>query len=186
MDLILPGREPVSAWEQRKDRMEQDAGADQAGDTRAGEPSSRTSVATSAAFPVLSASGLPPGPARENLPVDLYSALLAENSRLRAELDKNRHQSAPIILQQQALPVRAAGTGLAWACPNRCSEITHSAIQVEDRDQELGFPGSPTFLASPGAPALGPAPLLPGTHMGLKAPLLPSFSSPRWPLTFDS
>ncbi|XP_049469815.1 coiled-coil domain-containing protein 33 [Panthera uncia] len=58
----------------------------------------------SVAFPVLSASGLPPGPARENLPVDLYSALLAENSRLRAELDKNRHQSAPIILQQQALP----------------------------------------------------------------------------------
>ncbi|XP_042844336.1 coiled-coil domain-containing protein 33 isoform X2 [Panthera tigris] len=99
------GREPVSAWEQRKDRMEQNAGADQAGDTRAGEPSSRTSVATSAAFPVLSAPGLPPGPARENLPVDLYSALLAENSRLRAELDKNRHQSAPIILQQQALPV---------------------------------------------------------------------------------
>ncbi|XP_042797361.1 coiled-coil domain-containing protein 33 isoform X3 [Panthera leo] len=98
------GREPVSAWEQRKDRMEQNAGADQAGDTRAGEPSSRTSVATSAAFPVLSAPGLPPGPARENLPVDLYSALLAENSRLRAELDKNRHQSAPIILQQQALP----------------------------------------------------------------------------------
>uniref|UniRef100_A0A8C8WJ49 Coiled-coil domain containing 33 n=1 Tax=Panthera leo TaxID=9689 RepID=A0A8C8WJ49_PANLE len=59
----------------------------------------------SVAFPVLSAPGLPPGPARENLPVDLYSALLAENSRLRAELDKNRHQSAPIILQQQALPV---------------------------------------------------------------------------------
>uniref|UniRef100_A0A8C9K728 Coiled-coil domain containing 33 n=1 Tax=Panthera tigris altaica TaxID=74533 RepID=A0A8C9K728_PANTA len=58
----------------------------------------------SVAFPVLSAPGLPPGPARENLPVDLYSALLAENSRLRAELDKNRHQSAPIILQQQALP----------------------------------------------------------------------------------
>uniref|UniRef100_A0A673UT76 Coiled-coil domain containing 33 n=1 Tax=Suricata suricatta TaxID=37032 RepID=A0A673UT76_SURSU len=57
------------------------------------------------AFPVLSASGLPPGPARENLPVDLYSVLLAENSRLRAELDKNRHQAAPIILQQQALPV---------------------------------------------------------------------------------
>ncbi|XP_029808605.1 coiled-coil domain-containing protein 33 isoform X3 [Suricata suricatta] len=45
------------------------------------------------------------GPARENLPVDLYSVLLAENSRLRAELDKNRHQAAPIILQQQALPV---------------------------------------------------------------------------------
>ncbi|ELK37767.1 Coiled-coil domain-containing protein 33 [Myotis davidii] len=40
----------------------------------------------------------------ENLPVDLYSVLLAENSRLRAELDKSRQQSAPIILQQQALP----------------------------------------------------------------------------------
>ncbi|KAB0393774.1 hypothetical protein E2I00_004966 [Balaenoptera physalus] len=49
------------------------------------------------------ASGLPPGPTGENLPVDLYSMLLAENSRLRAELDKSRHQSAPIILQQQAL-----------------------------------------------------------------------------------
>uniref|UniRef100_A0A8C6BG09 Coiled-coil domain containing 33 n=1 Tax=Monodon monoceros TaxID=40151 RepID=A0A8C6BG09_MONMO len=55
------------------------------------------------AFPMLSASGLPPGPTGENLPVDLYSMLLAENSRLRAELDKNRHQSAPIVLQQQAL-----------------------------------------------------------------------------------
>ncbi|KAB1257221.1 Coiled-coil domain-containing protein 33, partial [Camelus dromedarius] len=57
------------------------------------------------AFPMLSAPGLPPAPTGENLPVDLYSMLLAENSRLRAELDKNRHQSAPIILQQQALPV---------------------------------------------------------------------------------
>ncbi|XP_027426651.2 coiled-coil domain-containing protein 33 isoform X2 [Zalophus californianus] len=65
------------------------------------------------AFPVLSASGLPPGPTGENLPVDLYSVLLAENSRLRAELEKNRHQSAPIILQQQALPVdpRELGAG---------------------------------------------------------------------------
>ncbi|XP_008567873.1 PREDICTED: coiled-coil domain-containing protein 33 isoform X1 [Galeopterus variegatus] len=56
------------------------------------------------AFPMLSASGLPLASTEENLPVDLYSVLLAENSRLRAELDKNRHQSAPIILQQQALP----------------------------------------------------------------------------------
>ncbi|XP_045387864.1 coiled-coil domain-containing protein 33-like isoform X4 [Lemur catta] len=55
-------------------------------------------------LPMLSASGLPLGSTRENLPGDLYSVLLAENSRLRAELDKNRHQSAPIILQQQALP----------------------------------------------------------------------------------
>ncbi|XP_030891581.1 coiled-coil domain-containing protein 33 [Leptonychotes weddellii] len=65
------------------------------------------------AFPMLSASGRPPGPTGENLPVDLYSVLLAENSRLRAELEKNRHQSAPIILQQQALPVdpRELGAG---------------------------------------------------------------------------
>ncbi|NIG61190.1 coiled-coil domain containing 33 [Pontoporia blainvillei] len=57
------------------------------------------------AFPMLSASFLSPGPTGENLNVDLYSMLLAENSRLRAELDKNRHQSAPIVLQQQALLV---------------------------------------------------------------------------------
>lgn len=76
-------------------------------------------MATSAAFPALSASGLPPGPTGENLPVDLYSVLLAENARLRAELEKNRHQSAPIILQQQALPVRAAHPGWAWACLDR-------------------------------------------------------------------
>nr|XP_035936325.1 coiled-coil domain-containing protein 33 [Halichoerus grypus] len=62
------------------------------------------------AFPMLSASGLPPGPTGENLPADLYSVLLAENSRLRAELEKNRHQSAPIILQQQALPDLLAST----------------------------------------------------------------------------
>ncbi|KAM6202437.1 LOW QUALITY PROTEIN: coiled-coil domain-containing protein 33 [Rhynchocyon petersi] len=57
------------------------------------------------AFPTLLDSGLPQDPARETLPGGLYSVLLAENSRLRAELDKTRHQSAPIILQQQALPV---------------------------------------------------------------------------------
>lgn len=73
------------------------------------------------AFPMLSASGLPQDSTGENLPVDLYSVLLAENSRLQAELDKIRHQSAPIILQQQALPVRATSTGLAWVCLNRSS-----------------------------------------------------------------
>ncbi|XP_066241536.1 coiled-coil domain-containing protein 33-like [Saccopteryx leptura] len=36
-----------------------------------------------------------------NLPVDCL-VLLAENSRLRTELDESRRQSAPIILQQQA------------------------------------------------------------------------------------
>uniref|UniRef100_A0A8C6EDA7 Coiled-coil domain containing 33 n=1 Tax=Moschus moschiferus TaxID=68415 RepID=A0A8C6EDA7_MOSMO len=52
-------------------------------------------------FPVLSATGPPPG---ENLPVDDNLVLLTENSRLRAELDKSRHPSVPIILQPQALP----------------------------------------------------------------------------------
>uniref|UniRef100_A0A8C2M2J2 Coiled-coil domain containing 33 n=1 Tax=Cricetulus griseus TaxID=10029 RepID=A0A8C2M2J2_CRIGR len=48
-----------------------------------------------------------------NVTMDLYSMLLAENTRLRAELEKNRQQSAPIILQQQALPVdpRELGAG---------------------------------------------------------------------------
>uniref|UniRef100_A0A2K6EI92 Coiled-coil domain containing 33 n=1 Tax=Propithecus coquereli TaxID=379532 RepID=A0A2K6EI92_PROCO len=72
--------------------------------SRQRKPISPASVALPAALPMLSASGLPLGSTRENLPGDLYSVLLAENSRLRAELDKNRHQSAPIILQQQALP----------------------------------------------------------------------------------
>lgn len=57
--------------------------------------------------PVFTAPGIPLGPMGETLAVDLYSMLLAENTRLRTELEKNRQQSAPIILQQQALPVRA-------------------------------------------------------------------------------
>ncbi|KAM5243498.1 LOW QUALITY PROTEIN: coiled-coil domain-containing protein 33 [Hipposideros larvatus] len=58
------------------------------------------------AVPMLAASGFPSGPTGENQPIDLYSVLLAKNSRLRAELDNSRHrQLAPIILQQQALPV---------------------------------------------------------------------------------
>lgn len=67
----------------------------------------------STAFPTFTASGIRMGPTGESVAVDLYSVLLAENTRLRAELEKNRQQSAPIILQQQALPVRAANIGLA-------------------------------------------------------------------------
>ncbi|XP_013374488.1 PREDICTED: coiled-coil domain-containing protein 33 isoform X11 [Chinchilla lanigera] len=76
-------------------------------------PSSRPPGQPHAAFSMPSASGLQLGSTGENLPVDLYSVLLAENSRLRAELEKNHHQSAPIILQQQALPVdpRELGAG---------------------------------------------------------------------------
>ncbi|XP_039094170.1 coiled-coil domain-containing protein 33 isoform X1 [Hyaena hyaena] len=78
------------------------------------------------AFPALSTSGLPPGPARENLPLDLYSVLLAENSRLRAELDKNRHQSTPIILQQQALPVDPRELGAGGDLAERLQETDGS------------------------------------------------------------
>lgn len=73
---------------------------------------SQALVAMFTAFPVFTASGIHLGPTGENVAVDLYSMLLAENTRLRAELEKNRQQSAPIILQQQALPVRATDIGL--------------------------------------------------------------------------
>ncbi|XP_051053549.1 coiled-coil domain-containing protein 33-like [Phodopus roborovskii] len=76
-------------------------------------PSNRPQGKPSMAFPMFTASGIHLGPTGENVTVDLYSVLLAENTRLRAELEKNRQQPAPIILQQQALPVdpRELGAG---------------------------------------------------------------------------
>ncbi|XP_055478096.1 coiled-coil domain-containing protein 33 isoform X2 [Psammomys obesus] len=73
-------------------------------------PSNRPQEKPNVAFPVFTASGIHLGPTGENVAVDLYSMLLAENTRLRAELEKNRQQSAPIILQQQALPDLLGGT----------------------------------------------------------------------------
>ncbi|XP_040586061.1 coiled-coil domain-containing protein 33 [Mesocricetus auratus] len=73
-------------------------------------PSSRLQGEAFTAFPVLTASGIHLGPTGENVTVDLYSVLLSENTRLRAELEKNRQQPAPIILQQQALPDLLGGT----------------------------------------------------------------------------
>ncbi|CAI9157879.1 unnamed protein product [Rangifer tarandus platyrhynchus] len=73
-------------------------------------------------FPMLSASGLPPDPTGENLPVDVYSLLLTENLRLQAELDKNCHQSAPIILQPQALPVVPGELGARGDLAERLQE----------------------------------------------------------------
>ncbi|XP_039094173.1 coiled-coil domain-containing protein 33 isoform X2 [Hyaena hyaena] len=94
------------------------------------------------AFPALSTSGLPPGPARENLPLDLYSVLLAENSRLRAELDKNRHQSTPIILQQQALPDLLGNTSdkfnLLAKLERAQSRILSLESQLEDSARRWG------------------------------------------------
>lgn len=142
------------------------------GQGRAGRRGHLTNICGhSAAFPMLSASSLPPGPTGENQSMDLYSVLLTENSRLRAELDKSRHQSAPIILQQQALPVRAAGTGVAWPCPRSPpgAQPLFSTIQVEDQDQQPGFAASPLCLASAGVPALRPGSFFWETHMGLKA-----------------
>ncbi|XP_045651171.1 coiled-coil domain-containing protein 33 isoform X5 [Ursus americanus] len=94
------------------------------------------------AFPVLSASGLPPGSMGENLPIDVYSVLLAENSRLRAELEKNSHQSAPIILQQQALPDLLASTSdkfnLLAKLERAQSRILSLESQLEDSARRWG------------------------------------------------
>ncbi|XP_069898805.1 coiled-coil domain-containing protein 33 isoform X3 [Dipodomys merriami] len=70
-------------------------------------------------------SSWPPGKptAGENLPANLYSVLLAENTRLRAELEKNHHQSAPIILQQQALPVDPGELGAGGDAADRLREM---------------------------------------------------------------
>ncbi|XP_037689374.1 coiled-coil domain-containing protein 33 [Choloepus didactylus] len=93
-------------------------------------------------FPMLSASGHPLGPTGENLPVDIYSVLLAENSRLRAELDKTRHQSAPIILQQQALPDLLTGTSdkfnLLAKLERAQSRILSLESQLEDSARRWG------------------------------------------------
>ncbi|XP_006888452.1 PREDICTED: coiled-coil domain-containing protein 33 [Elephantulus edwardii] len=94
------------------------------------------------AFPALSASGLPQDPVRENLLGDLYSVLLVENSRLRAELDKTRHQSAPIILQQQALPDLLSNTSdkfnLLAKLEQAQSRILSLENQLEDSARRWG------------------------------------------------
>ncbi|ERE76214.1 coiled-coil domain-containing protein 33 [Cricetulus griseus] len=76
-------------------------------------PSNRLLEKPIVGWPAPQASGIHLDPTGENVTMDLYSMLLAENTRLRAELEKNRQQSAPIILQQQALPVdpRELGAG---------------------------------------------------------------------------
>uniref|UniRef100_A0A452SHE0 Coiled-coil domain containing 33 n=1 Tax=Ursus americanus TaxID=9643 RepID=A0A452SHE0_URSAM len=89
------------------------------------------------------ASGLPPGSMGENLPIDVYSVLLAENSRLRAELEKNSHQSAPIILQQQALPVDPRELGAGGDLAERPQETDgpgHSK-GTEALPAQVGAPG---------------------------------------------
>nr|XP_017832243.2 coiled-coil domain-containing protein 33 isoform X10 [Callithrix jacchus] len=93
-------------------------------------------------FPGLSASGLPLGSTRENLPLELYSVLLAENAKLRAELDKNRHQPAPIILQQQDLPDLLSETSdrfnLLAKLERAQSRILSLESQLEDSARRWG------------------------------------------------
>ncbi|XP_031199296.1 coiled-coil domain-containing protein 33 isoform X1 [Mastomys coucha] len=103
------------------------------------------------------ASGIPMGPVGETLAVDLYSMLLAENTRLRTELEKNRQQSAPIILQQQALPVDPRELGAGGDLAERLQD-THGpghSKYMETLPAQVGVPGGySTAQAAPGAPAV--------------------------------
>ncbi|XP_021028168.1 coiled-coil domain-containing protein 33 isoform X1 [Mus caroli] len=103
------------------------------------------------------ASGIPLGPVGETLAVDLYSMLLAENTRLRTELEKNRQQSAPIILQQQALPVDPRELGAGGDLAERLQDTNgpgHSK-STETLPAQVGVPGGySTAQAAPGAPAV--------------------------------
>nr|XP_036866144.1 coiled-coil domain-containing protein 33 isoform X3 [Manis javanica] len=70
--------------------------------------------------------------------------LLAENVKLRAELEKSRHQPAPIILQQQALPVELRGSAAGGSPAERLRETdgpghSHCAMTLPAQD----------FLANP-------------------------------------
>ncbi|XP_054308011.1 coiled-coil domain-containing protein 33 isoform X10 [Pongo pygmaeus] len=98
------------------------------------ERQGKASEAQNTGFPVLSASGLPLGSMGENLPVELYSVLLAENAKLRTELDKNRHQQAPIILQQQALPDLLSGTSDKF---NLLAKLEHAQSRILSLESQL-------------------------------------------------
>ncbi|XP_058429791.1 coiled-coil domain-containing protein 33 isoform X2 [Marmota monax] len=86
--------------------------------------------------------GLPLSSTRENLPIDVYSVLLSENTRLREELEKNRHQTGPIILQQQALPDLLASNSdkfnLLAKLERAQSRILSLESQLEDSARRWG------------------------------------------------
>uniref|UniRef100_A0A6I9L1D6 Coiled-coil domain containing 33 n=1 Tax=Peromyscus maniculatus bairdii TaxID=230844 RepID=A0A6I9L1D6_PERMB len=79
------------------------------------------------------ASGIRMGPTGESVAVDLYSMLLAENTRLRAELEKNRQQSAPIILQQQALPDLLGGTSDKFNLLTKLEQAQNRILSLENQ-----------------------------------------------------
>ncbi|GAB1294285.1 Coiled-coil domain-containing protein 33 [Apodemus speciosus] len=101
--------------------------------------------------------GIPLGPSGETLAVDLYSMLLAENTRLRTELEKSRQQSAPIILQQQALPVDPRELGAGGDLAERLQDTNgpgHSKY-TETLPAQVGVLGGySTAQAAPGVPAV--------------------------------
>ncbi|XP_021062042.1 coiled-coil domain-containing protein 33 isoform X3 [Mus pahari] len=82
------------------------------------------------------ASGISLGPVGETLAVDLYSTLLAENTRLRTELEKNRQQSAPIILQQQALPDFLGGTSDKFNLLAKLEQAQSRILSLENQLEE--------------------------------------------------
>ncbi|XP_051012511.1 coiled-coil domain-containing protein 33 [Acomys russatus] len=107
----------------------------------------------------ITASGIHLGPTGENMAVDLYSVLLAENTRLRAELEKNHQQSAPIILQQQALPVdpRELGAGGDLAESLRDTNGPGHSTCTETLPAQVGVPGGrgySTVQDASGTPAI--------------------------------
>ncbi|XP_063121552.1 coiled-coil domain-containing protein 33 isoform X8 [Rattus norvegicus] len=75
-------------------------------------------------------------PQGENLAMDLYSMLLAENTRLRTELEKNRQQSAPIILQQQALPDFLGGTSDKFSLLAKLEQAQSRILSLENQLEE--------------------------------------------------
>ncbi|XP_027779265.2 coiled-coil domain-containing protein 33 [Marmota flaviventris] len=105
-------------------------------------PPNKLQKKPSPAFPLLSGPGLPLSSTRENLPIDVYSVLLSENTRLREELEKNRHQTGPIILQQQALPDLLASNSdkfnLLAKLERAQSRILSLESQLEDSARRWG------------------------------------------------
>uniref|UniRef100_A0A8C8RJR9 Coiled-coil domain containing 33 n=1 Tax=Pelusios castaneus TaxID=367368 RepID=A0A8C8RJR9_9SAUR len=73
-------------------------------------------------------------PPADSFSKTFYSTLLAENMRLREELGRSHCGSSPIILQQQALPVRWVDSGPWPVSPVRYQErFTTCAWQIAKR-----------------------------------------------------
>ncbi|ERE76213.1 coiled-coil domain-containing protein 33 [Cricetulus griseus] len=96
-------------------------------------PSNRLLEKPIVGWPAPQASGIHLDPTGENVTMDLYSMLLAENTRLRAELEKNRQQSAPIILQQQALPDLLGSTSDKFTLLAKLEQAQSRILSLENQ-----------------------------------------------------